>query len=222
MATTRVDEAYNPKVKSICGLDIQSSFDLDVEKCGVGGRIWKAAIAFVDMIEKYDMTFKDKTVIEIGAGTGLSGLAIGMKQPQKVVITDVDPGCVETIKLNLEINKDKVDKDSIDVKELNFGDKEALQKIIKEYPEGFDYVIGTDIVYGTYLIPLIITALDNLAFKEGCQIMIALSTIFPEVALFLDELKSTGRYLIREYDAGELDDMYYKVKVFFIKPKKKE
>ena len=45
---------------------------------------------------------------------------------------------------------------------------------------------------------------------------------FPEVALFLDELKSTGRYLIREYDAGELDDMYYKVKVFFIKPKKKE
>ena len=61
MATTRVDEAYNPKVKSICGLDIQSSFALDVEKCGVGGRIWKAAIAFVDMIEKYDMTFKDKS-----------------------------------------------------------------------------------------------------------------------------------------------------------------
>lgn len=220
MSTTRVDETYSDKVKSINDLNVQSSFDLDVEKCGVGGRIWKSAIAFADMVKRYDMSFRDKTIIEIGAGTGLCGLAAALSSPSKVVITDIDPGCLKTIQLNVDLNETKIEKSNIVVEKLNFGNDKNLDEIVAANPEGFDYVIGTDIVYGQDLIPLLIKGLNKLSFKEGCQIILVLNTIFPEVEMFFDELKKTERYSVRTFEAVEMDDMYYKINVFFIKVKK--
>ena len=220
MATTRVDETYSDKVKSVCGLNVQSSFDLEVEKCGVGGRIWKSAIAFSDMVKRYEMSFTDKSIIEIGAGTGLCGLATCLTTPKKVIITDIDPGCIETIKLNIELNKEQINNESIEVQKLHFGNEDSLNEIIQANPEGFDYIIGTDIVYGEDLIPWVIKAMNALSYKEGCQIIIVLNTIFPAVEQFLDEVRKTGKYCVRSIDAGEMDDMYYRISVFFIKLKK--
>ena len=80
--------------------------------------------------------------------------------------------------------------------------------------------MGTDIVYGEDLIPWVIKAMNALSYKEGCQIIIVLNTIFPEVEQFLDEVRKTGKYCVRSIDAGEMNDMYYRISVFFIKKKK--
>ena len=220
MNSDRVDSAFNPKVMSICGLDIQSSFDFGITNCGVGGRIWKSAIAFCSFITKYNINFSNKSIIELGAGTGLCGMAIAQYNPGKVLITDYDPGCIETIKQNVILNKEKVKVNAIETDILNFGNEEQLNIIQQKYPEGFDYVIGTDLIYAEKVIEFLITGIDKLSYKKGCQIILVLNNIFPEVEIFIKNLLKTGKFCVREFNAEEMDEMFYKITIFFIQVKK--
>lgn len=218
-----IDEKLTIKMREITGLTIQSSFHLGIEKCGVGGRIWKSGLAFCQFVEQYKMNFDNKSIIELGAGTGLSSIiTLKSSKPKKLIITDVDQGCLKAIKQNIEINKSilNCERTEIRVENVNFGKDEDLNRIIKENVEGFDYVIGTDLIYGDYLVPLLTKGIDKLSYKKGCQIVLILNTIFPEVNEFIENIKKSGKFCVRVVEAEEMDDIFYKIKIFFIQRRK--
>ncbi|KAJ2458543.1 Protein-lysine N-methyltransferase efm6, partial [Coemansia sp. RSA 2322] len=62
-------------------------------RCGVGSTVWDAALVVAKYIERQTdegkLDLRGKTVLELGSGTGLVGIAIGRLHPKShVVVTD--------------------------------------------------------------------------------------------------------------------------------------
>jgi release factor glutamine methyltransferase len=79
----------------------------------------------LEYISKYDL--KDKTVLELGAGSGLISVYCA-KQNAKVTATDINPTAIKNIIKNAELNNVK-----LDVIESDLFDKIEMKK--------FDYII---------------------------------------------------------------------------------
>jgi len=79
----------------------------------------------IDYISKYDL--KNKTVLELGAGSGLISLYCA-KQNANVIASDINPTAVENININAKLNSVK-----IKVVESDLFDRIEIRK--------FDYII---------------------------------------------------------------------------------
>ena len=68
---------------------IEIEQDLNFEHAGT---VWDGALVLINYLnhnkEKYAPIFKDKSVVELGAGTGIVGLAAGCFHTSKIVLTD--------------------------------------------------------------------------------------------------------------------------------------
>ena len=86
--------------------------------------------------------FKDKSVIELGSGTGIVGI-LAAKVGAQVVLTDSDkyPECLELCHQNVEINGVKHNIKAI--KSLNWGQFD--EEVIEMPP--FDYILSSDCFY---------------------------------------------------------------------------
>ena len=101
----------------------------------------------------------DKSVLELGAGCGVPGLAVAMAKapPRHVYVTDLNPQTVDNVKHNIELN--------------NLGDLSSAIRIDWEdkstWPsEPLDYVIGSDLIYQSSLVPLLVHVILGL-LKPG-------------------------------------------------------
>ncbi|RUS28010.1 putative methyltransferase-domain-containing protein [Jimgerdemannia flammicorona] len=141
---------------------------------GCGGKTWEAANIMCDhLIWKHAQTdgelFRGKTVLELGAGTGLVGLMVGKlcrEEVTKIIITDqmcvYQSPMLELMEANLRLNKLE---SCIDVKELNWqvlslaiSMGEPTQSMIPFVP---DIILASDCVYlEAAFEPLVITLAD--------------------------------------------------------------
>lgn len=78
-----------------------------------GGIIWDAARVMLHFLSKKDHGFRDYlgeaklgTIVELGAGTGVTGLALAklFSDSQRVILTEYSKGCLELMKESIEIN----------------------------------------------------------------------------------------------------------------------
>lgn len=128
-----------------------------------GGIIWDAARVMLHFLSKKDHGFRDYlgeaklgTIVELGAGTGVAGLALAklFSDPQRVVLTEISPGCLQLMRNSIEINGlgERVKQVS-----MKWG-REDAQELLKTEIGGdsaVDLIIGTDLVYDSSLfIPL--------------------------------------------------------------------
>lgn len=112
----------------------------DWKKLGVAAVVWDAAVVMCMYMELGRVELKGKSVIELGAGTGLVGIVAALIGA-KVTITDRQPA-LNSLSANIKSNLPPALLESATVSELTWGEH------LDRYPAGgFDMILGADIVY---------------------------------------------------------------------------
>ncbi|KAJ6123646.1 hypothetical protein N7471_010963 [Penicillium samsonianum] len=125
-------------------------------KDGCGGQLWPAGMALGKyLLSRHATDLSDKTIVELGAGGGLVGLAVarGCHLEQPIYITDQEP-MFSLMKSNIQLNN-LGPKATAAI--LNWG-----EPIPNQIPSKPDVIIAADCVYFEPAFPLLITTLQDL------------------------------------------------------------
>lgn len=124
-----------------------------------GTSVWPAALVLAKYIVAHKHTFAGKTVLELGAGTGLSGL-LAARYCDRVWLTDKDPQVLDTLQRSVQLNTDVQDK--VKVEKLVWGTDTR-----DELPR-FDVVIASDTLYYLTAVEQLWKSVDSLLSRERC------------------------------------------------------
>lgn len=146
-----------------------------------GLSIWSAALVLARWTK--EMTWKDSTVCELGAGCGVPGLAVAVSNPapKMVYLTDLNPRTVENLEYNISLNKAKNSSASI----MDWCDKSTWPQ------EKLDFVIGSDLIYQKALVPLLVDVVTGLLKQGGTFYYVAPETGRDGLVEFIDRMKET-------------------------------
>lgn len=113
---------------------------------------WPAARVLAEYCAKNRGLFIGKTVLELGCGTGLVGLAVLKTcEPGAYVFSDCHPGVLNLVEDNAEING------LSNFRVLNLAWEEAGKEILDEISA--DVILGADVVYDRSVIPALVSVL---------------------------------------------------------------
>ncbi|MBW1895897.1 MAG: methyltransferase [Deltaproteobacteria bacterium] len=159
MEALAITEKYELDVKPISiqgktlelyGLSNWDSFVANLEEKGESYiqafpfwiKIWEASIILADHMLTLDLD-KEKHVLEIGAGMGLTGLFLGAFGHQ-VTITDCEEEALQLLRLNVAHNN----LSHVQVKKLDWNEPDLVGR--------YDIICGSELVYKeTFIEPLI-------------------------------------------------------------------
>jgi len=117
---------------------------------GYGASVYNSSFVLADYICNHVPLFH-KSIIELGAGTGLVGLSALLYQCNLLVSTDGDEKLLDLTLLNIqrntEANRERV-RGSYEVKPLFWGNVAHMEEVSKYGP--FDYIVCSDIVAFPY------------------------------------------------------------------------
>eukprot|EP00747_Dinoflagellata_sp_TGD_P191425 gnl/TRDRNA2_/TRDRNA2_54781_c0_seq1.p1 gnl/TRDRNA2_/TRDRNA2_54781_c0~~gnl/TRDRNA2_/TRDRNA2_54781_c0_seq1.p1 ORF type:complete len:497 (-),score=96.64 gnl/TRDRNA2_/TRDRNA2_54781_c0_seq1:54-1544(-) len=189
-------------VRLPCGRDvvIRQHQRREEEKVGTGGVLWEAAIVLADYVGRQSaaLAWRGKRVLELGAGTGLVAIALGLEGAQ-VCATDGNPKVVEGALRNVETAKPLTGSVRLEVFDWNSLDD--LKRIQEAGP--WDAIVGSDLVYpgnagrkcvaSNFSCPpadeTVLSLLSKLAGPDT-EVILALKDRTGEVASFVNLLSS--------------------------------
>ncbi len=102
------------------------------------GSVWDGSLILIAYLNKQahlsDQLFKNRTVLELGSGTGSTGLSLIHFRPKKLILTDM-PEFLEILEVNKNANKALSEKFDCEthVEPLLWGNEEHESKIFKLY-----------------------------------------------------------------------------------------
>lgn len=131
----------------------------------VGLQVWRGALLLSDFIFHERHEFKDKQILELGAGVGLTSIAAAI-YAKKVVCTDVNiGGILDLIRANVQRNK-KLFMNNIHVLEYDFMLKrESYSSELLNAIDSSDIIVAADVIYDEALTCAFINVLDEI-FKR--------------------------------------------------------
>ncbi|KAL5018708.1 hypothetical protein ScPMuIL_004430 [Solemya velum] len=127
---------------------------LATELQDVGQQVWMGALLLCDFIIHNWLQFKDKVVLDLGAGTGLTSIVASMFS-QKVFCTDIGDEVLEQMHRNIQLNSNLSGKNNISIRELDwFRDEsypvpdEVRQLQIEDWElEQTQIILAAEVVY---------------------------------------------------------------------------
>ncbi|KAI8426090.1 hypothetical protein MSG28_005049 [Choristoneura fumiferana] len=128
----------------------------------VGLQVWRGAFLIGDLLIHLGVkgALKDKTILELGAGTGLTSFIAGI-YAKKVICTDINlGGILELIKLNARYNENLI-KSQFKVNELDFTDT-AWSRQLTDDVEDVNVIIAADVVYDDDVTAAFITTIQKM------------------------------------------------------------
>ncbi|OAE28366.1 hypothetical protein AXG93_2490s1570 [Marchantia polymorpha subsp. ruderalis] len=139
------------------GLDSDDEVSLDAsfflnEKYGepdydlTGQLVWPGAELLAEYLLQRRSQMKGLSVIELGAGLGLTGLLCA-RLCEHVVITDYNDTILKVMQMNVDhqVSTGALPVSSAEVQKLDWSVDEHLDSILEKHPQGFDLVMGADI-----------------------------------------------------------------------------
>lgn len=142
-----------------------------------GHYVWPAAPALCEYLEAHRAEIPGGNVVELGAGCGLTGLALAQLRPDATVIfTDHDPGVLKVIEHNAS-QQERAQATCL-TQSLRWGpdgaaEIEALEKL--QDPTGgkraTQLIVGSDVIYAREVVPLLFWTVDRLLSDEGVFLM---------------------------------------------------
>ena len=157
---------------------------------GTGACVWPAALVLVKYLERWSGSdkdcVKDKHVVDLGSGTGVTSIAAAILGARHVICTDGEAKVVQLAKDNiahacLEIEKEKADNDStavirdckLDTQELWWG-RDCIENFFGDDSDATDLVIVADCVLPKlYPIAPLVQAVDELLVKPKSLALIS-------------------------------------------------
>ncbi|KAM7358660.1 methyltransferase-like protein 22 [Cochliomyia hominivorax] len=134
----------------------------------VGLQVWRGALLLADYIFHQRMSFREKQILELGAGVGLTSIAAAI-YVRKVVCTDVDiGGILNLIRANVKRNKNLCDNKQIDVIEYDFmqDSKNYSRELLKAIDDS-DIIVAADVIYDDDLTVAFIKVMEAIFQREN-------------------------------------------------------
>ncbi|XP_038071851.1 protein N-lysine methyltransferase METTL21A-like [Patiria miniata] len=132
------------------------------EELGVAAVVWDAAVVLAEYLESnaQQLNLSGKSVIELGAGTGLVG-TVAAVLGSKVVLTDRQLA-LDQLQANVEENGQEsgVRSGMISVQELSWGEN------LQEFETPFEIILGADIVYVEDTFPKLLQTMVHLSNRD--------------------------------------------------------
>ncbi|XP_036409408.1 protein-lysine N-methyltransferase EEF2KMT [Megalops cyprinoides] len=163
---------------------------------------WEAALCLAEWALDNLQVFSGRTVLELGSGVGLTGVAICRScSPRRYVFSDCHPSVLQRLHSNMQLNGLVVADDpnvTVTVRELDW--ETVTEDRLREL--GADTVIAADVVYDPAIISCLVGLLSKLlrCAVQGTHPDIYISSTIrnPETySCFKSELKNAGiRYQI--------------------------
>lgn len=153
-----------------------------------GSWVWASSLVLSNWMANQGPThfcFKDKTVLELGAGAGLPGLTAAQLGASRVILTDVSPLLPGLLK-NVEANGLG---ERVEVRELVWGSDESLSQI-----GGFDLVLMSDVFYNAEEMVCLAKTLKRVCDRSTT--VLAATEVRPSTAECLSELIKEGFELV--------------------------
>lgn len=146
-------------------IEIQHSEATEIKLVGL--QVWRGALLLADFIFDKREQFKDKQLLELGAGVGLTSIAAAL-YVKKVVCTDVDiGGILDLIRGNVDLNKNVCDTSKIDVMEYDFmQDVSSYRPELLKAIDESDIVVAADVIYCDDLTIAFIRVIDAIFERE--------------------------------------------------------
>ncbi|NXA82635.1 MT21A methyltransferase, partial [Thryothorus ludovicianus] len=186
----------------------------DWRRLGVAAVVWDAAVVLCAYLEMEGIDLRDRSVIELGAGTGLLGIVVtllGAKEPAgvralystscsaRVTITD-RAAALEFLESNVQANLPPELRPRAVVKELTWG------KDLANFPPGaFDFVLGADIVYLEETFAELLETLEHLC-SERTVILLSCRIRYERDLRFLKMLRE--RFSVSEVHYESSKDVH--------------
>ncbi|KAF1498500.1 Protein N-lysine methyltransferase METTL21A, partial [Eudyptula minor novaehollandiae] len=174
----------------------------DWRRLGVAAVVWDAAVVLCAYLEMGGIDLRDRSVIELGAGTGLLGIVATLldillyRLGAHVTITD-RAAALEFLESNVQANLPSELRPRAVVKELTWG------KDLGNFPPGaFDFILGADIVYLEETFAELLQTLEYLC-SEQTVILLSCRIRYERDHKFLKMLR--GRFSVYEvhYDSSK-------------------
>ncbi|NXE34279.1 MT21A methyltransferase, partial [Ptilorrhoa leucosticta] len=182
----------------------------DWRRLGVAAVVWDAAVVLCAYLEMEGIDLRDRSVIELGAGTGLLGIVVTLLGTRtvsvsrvllsslgaRVTITD-RAAALEFLESNVQANLPPELRPRAVVKELTWG------KDLDNFPPGaFDFVLGADIVYLEETFAELLQTLEHLC-SEQTVILLSCRIRYERDLKFLKMLRDRFSVYEVHYDSSK-------------------
>lgn len=129
---------------------------------------WQAGIFLADWMTQNSIKFTGKRLMELGSGTGATGLIVSRScQPEELILSDCHENVLRLLRENVELN---ACQETVRVIDLNWDDASELDNLNVD-PE---VILAADVVYDdTIFRPLIDLILALLRRNKSMQIYLA-------------------------------------------------
>ncbi|KAF8970836.1 putative methyltransferase-domain-containing protein, partial [Flammula alnicola] len=113
--------------------------------------LWNAALALASFLDSNVDLYKDRCVLELGAGGGLPSIVVAKNGVRKVVITDYpDAALVDNMSYNVLQNTTEEEREHVDVQGYIWG--QAVKPLLDAlpstlHPKSFDIIILSDLIF---------------------------------------------------------------------------
>jgi len=141
-----MNSSHENKIKVI---NLNAEFTIRIienTKLGLAGEVWNSAYLLSSLLtsKKCERIMKNKTILEIGSGTGICGIFASLSGAKKVYLTDREDN-LNILHENFELNKiEIVDKNcDIAIKALDWNYSPSYRNI----EDKIDLIIASDIIY---------------------------------------------------------------------------
>jgi 2-polyprenyl-3-methyl-5-hydroxy-6-metoxy-1,4-benzoquinol methylase len=116
-------------------------------------KIWEASLVLADHLIRIGLG-KEKDILEIGAGMGVTGLFLGAFG-YKITVTEYEEDALELLRMNVEHNG----LDTVTVKKLDWNDPHLT--------ETYDVICGSELIFNVTFIEPIIKLFRKYLRPEG-------------------------------------------------------
>jgi len=134
-------------------LDVFACIDIEFCWYNFETKSWEAGHFLAEYALANPSLFKEKRILELGSGIGLTGLTIAAQcSPEEILMTDHNDEVIANLRYNVRINEEEghVDHDLIKVACLDWLEGLSLQQ------NHFDVVMAADCVYDPDSVPALV------------------------------------------------------------------